>query len=38
MASLLPKDTGPTSFYFTAVGGGGLTYNLNVVRMALALR
>lgn len=38
IASLVPKGTGPASFYFTAAGGGGLTYNLNIGRMELALR
>ena len=38
IASLIPKGAGPASFYFTAAGGGGLTYNLNIGRMELAVR
>ncbi len=35
---IIPKDAGPDSFYFTAAGGGGVTYNLNIGRMQMTLK
>ncbi len=35
--SIIPKDAGPRHFYFTASGGGFVTYNLNVGRMEFEL-
>ncbi|RMG13046.1 MAG: DUF4185 domain-containing protein [Deltaproteobacteria bacterium] len=38
--SIIAKDAGPTSFYFTAAGGSGVgdTYQLNINRIELTLR
>ncbi len=38
--ALISKDTGPTSFYFAASGGGGVgdTYQLNINRIEMVLR
>ncbi|HEC23292.1 MAG TPA: DUF4185 domain-containing protein [Chloroflexi bacterium] len=38
IASLLPKGAGPNDLYFTASGGGGVTYNLNVGHLRLEIR
>ncbi|RME44314.1 MAG: hypothetical protein D6796_11950 [Caldilineae bacterium] len=37
IASLIPKGATPTGFYFTAAGGGGVTYNLNIGRIEMDL-
>jgi hypothetical protein len=36
--NIIAKDMGPNDFYFTAAGGGGVTYNLNVAHMEMKLR
>ena len=35
---LIPKATGPDSFYFTAAGGGPVNYNLNVGQITVTRR
>ncbi len=37
IAGVVAKDAGDDSFWFTAAGGGGLTYNLHLGRIALDL-
>ncbi len=37
IAGLITKGTGPDFFYFTAAGGGPVTYNLNVGKIVLDL-
>ncbi len=38
IGSLIPKDSGPGWVYFTAAGGGGVTYNLNIGKLILDLK
>ncbi|RMG01657.1 MAG: hypothetical protein D6741_04910, partial [Planctomycetota bacterium] len=38
IASLIPKDAGEKSVWFTAAGGGGVTYALNIARLEFKTR
>lgn len=35
---IIPKDAGADTFYFTAAGGGSVTYNLNIGQIQMSLK